>query len=118
LTNAAIASVMEYLAQPEVVAEFSGMTLNIPANAAAVELGVEFQSDNPQVVDALGVFALEATKLQYQALTLNLHPFAFAYYGSSNTRLSQYFAGEIELADVTERIQADIDEAVANAENE
>lgn len=116
--NAAIASVMEFLAQPENVAEFSGITLNIPANSGAVDLGVEFASDNPQVVAALNVFAVEATKLQDQALALNLHPFAFAYYGSSNTRLSQYFAGEIELADVTSRLQSDIDEAVANAENE
>lgn len=116
--NAAIAAVMEYLAQPEVVASFSAQTLNIPANAGAVELGVDFQADNPQVVAALGQFALEASKLQDQAVALNLHPFAFAYYGSSNTRLSQYFAGEIDLADVTARVQADIDEAVANAANE
>lgn len=114
--NAAIAAVMEYLAQPEVYAEFSGRTLNIPANSGAVEAGVTFESDNPQVVAALNVFAVEATKLQDQALALNIHPFAFAYYGSSNTRLQQYFFGEIELADVTERLQADIDEAIANAE--
>lgn len=116
--NAAIAAVMEYLVQPEVYAEFSGLTLNIPAHAGAVELGVIFNSEDAQVVAALDAFAIEATKLQDQALALNLHPFAFAYYGSSNTRLSQYFAGEIDLADVTERIQSDIDDAVANAENE
>lgn len=116
--NAAIAAVMEYLVQPEVYAEFSGRTLNIPAHAGAVELGVAFESDDPQVVAALDVFAVEATKLQDQALALNIHPFAFAYYGSSNTRLSQYFAGEIDLADVTERIQSDIDDAVENADNE
>ena len=114
--NDAITAVIEYLIQPEVYAEFSGRTLNIPAHAAANEMGVTFESDNPQVVAALDAFAIEATKLQDQALTLNYHPFAFAYFGASNTRLAQYFAGEIELADVTERIQADIDEAVANAE--
>ena len=116
--NAAITAVMEYLLQPEVYAEFSGRTLNIPANAAAVDAGVTFESDNPQVVAALDTFAVEATKLQDQALALNIHPFAFAYYGSSNTRLQQYFFGEIELEDVTALIQSDIDEAVANAANE
>lgn len=116
--NAAIAMVMEYLLQPEVYAEFSGRTLNLPAHAGALESGVTFESDNPQVIAALEVFALEVGKFQDQAVTLNNHPFAFAYYGSSNTRLAQYFAGEIELEDVTVRIQADIDEAVANAENE
>ena len=116
--NAAIAAVMEYLLQPEVYAEFSGRTLNIPAHAGAVEAGVVFESDNPQVVAALDTFAIEATKLQDQALALNIHPFAFAYYGSSNTRLQQYFFDEISLDEVTTLLQSDIDEAVANAGNE
>ena len=118
MENAATAAVMEFLAQPENVAEFAGRTLNIPSNTAAIELGVEFDSENALVIDALNQFAVEGTKLEDQAIGLTLHPFNFAYYGAGNTRLAQYFAGEIELADVTERIQADIDEAVANAENE
>ena len=110
-----IARVMEYLLQPEVYAEFSGRTLNIPAHAGAVEAGVEFQTDNEQVEAALNAFAQEAAKLQDQALLLNIHPFAFAYYGSSNTRLQQYFAGEITLEEMLQRLQEDIDDAVANA---
>lgn len=115
--NAAIASVMEYLLQPEVYAEFSGRTLNIPAHAAVVEMGVEFDTDNELVQAALAQFSQEAVKLQDQALALNNHPFAFAYYGASNTRLSQYFAGELTLEEMLTSLQADIDEAVANAES-
>jgi len=114
--NAATAAVMEYLAQPENVAEFAARTLNISSNSVAIEMGIEYDSDNPQVIAALNSFSNEVGKLQDQAVMLTLHPFNFAYYGAGNTRLQQYFAGEIELADVTERIQADIDEAVANAE--
>lgn len=114
--NAAIAAVMEYLIQPEVYAEFSGRTLNIPAHAAVVEMGVEFDTDNELVQNALGQFANEAVKLQDQALALNNHPFAFAYYGASNTRLSQYFAGELTLEEMLTSLQGDIDDAVANAE--
>lgn len=114
--NAAIAAVMEYLIQPEVYAEFSGRTLNIPAHAAVVEMGVEFDTDNALVQNALGQFANEAVKLQDQALALNNHPFAFAYYGASNTRLSQYFAGELTLEEMLMSLQGDIDDAVANAE--
>lgn len=113
--NAAIAAVMEYLLQPEVYAEFSGRTLNIPAHAGALEVGVTFESDDPQVVAALDAFAAEAAKLQDQAVAMNIHPFAFAYYGASNTRLQQYFFDEISLEEVTTLIQSDIDAAVANA---
>lgn len=112
----ATARVMEYLLQPDVAAEFAGATLNIPANAGAVEMGVQFDTDNQLVKDALSQFSVEATKLQDQALLLNLHPFAFAYYGASNTRLQQYFAGEISLDELTTLLQQDIDDAVANAE--
>jgi alpha-1,4-digalacturonate transport system substrate-binding protein len=112
---AAIARVMEYLIQPEVYAEFSGRTLSIPANAGAVAVGIDYQTDNDQVSAALTQFGLEGNKLQSQGFTVAFHPLSFAYFSSSNTRLAQYFAGEIDLADVTERIQADIDEAAANA---
>lgn len=114
--NAAIAAVMEYLIQPEVYGEFSARTLNIPAHAAVVEMGVEFDTDNELVSSALGQFANEAVKLQDQALALNNHPFAFAYYGASNTRLSQYFAGELTVEEMLMSLQGDIDDAVANAE--
>lgn len=115
-TNQAIAAVMEYLLQPDVYADFSSRSLLIPAHAAAVEM-VQFETDDPQVAAALDQFSQEALKLQDQAVALNNHPFAFAYFGASNTRLAQYFAGEISLEELTERLQADIDDAVANAES-
>ncbi len=116
--NAAITAVMEYLIQPEVYAEYSGRTLNIPAHAGAVDYGIEYQTDNEQVKAALAQFANEAVKLQDQGWTVAFHPFSFAYFSASNTRLQQYFFDEIELDDVTVLIQEDIDEAVANAANE
>jgi len=41
---------------------------------------------------------------------------AFAYYDSSNTRLAQYFAGEMTLDEAMARLQEDLDEALANLE--
>ncbi len=110
----AVARVIEYLIQPEVYAEFAGRTLFIPAHAAVVEMGVDYQTDDQAVIDALNQFALEGAKLQDQAIQLNLHPLAFAYYDSSNTRLAQYFAGELTLDEAMQRLQADLDEAAAN----
>jgi alpha-1,4-digalacturonate transport system substrate-binding protein len=111
-----VAMIMEYLMTPEIYNEWSARSLLIPANTGAIELGIEFQTDNPQVAAALNGFASEVPKLQYQAVALNPNEFAFAYYDSSNTRLAQYFAGELTLDEMMERIHEDLDEARANAE--
>lgn len=115
-TNAAITAVMEYLASPEVYAEFSGRVLFVPGNSGAVEAGITYDTDSSLVADALAAFGNEATKLQDQALQLNIHPFAFAYYGESNTRISQFLVGEISLEELTELLQSDIEAAMANAD--
>jgi alpha-1,4-digalacturonate transport system substrate-binding protein len=112
----AVASVMEYLLQPEVGAEFAARTLQIPANKAVIDYGVDFETDNEAVAAALTQFAIEATKVQAPGVQMNLHPLAFAYYDSSNTRLAQYFAGELTLDEAMARLQEDLDEALANLE--
>jgi alpha-1,4-digalacturonate transport system substrate-binding protein len=109
-----VARVMEYLLQPEVYGEYSARSLFIPAHAAVVEMGVDFDTEDVSVAGALNQFALEAVKLQDQAIRLNLHPLAFAYYDASNTRLAQYFAGELTLDEAMARLQSDIDDAAAN----
>ncbi|MCC6616476.1 MAG: carbohydrate ABC transporter substrate-binding protein [Anaerolineae bacterium] len=112
---AEVAKVMEYMLQPEVYKEYVERSLFIPADKAVIDLGVEYTAENPLVNAALAQFAVEAGKLQDQAIRLNLHPFAFAYYDASNTRLAQYFAGELTLDEAMTRLQEDIDAAVANA---
>jgi alpha-1,4-digalacturonate transport system substrate-binding protein len=112
----AVARVMEYLLQPEIGAEFAGRTLQIPANKAVIDHGVAFETDNEAVANALTQFAIEATKVQAPGVRMNLHPLAFAYYDSSNTRLAQYFAGELTLDEAMARLQEDLDEALANLE--
>ncbi len=112
----AVARVMEYLLQPEVYGELAARTSFIPAHAAVVEMGVEYEASDPAVAAALTQFGLEAVKLQDQAIQLNLSPLAFAYYDASNTRLAQYFAGELTVEEALQRVQEDIDEAAANLE--
>lgn len=110
----AVAMVMEYLMQPEVYGEFSARTLNIPGHNAVAEMGVEFDTDSEAVANALNGFGREVPKLQDQAVALNPHPLAFAYYDASNTRLAQYFAGELTLDEAMSRLQEQLDEAAAN----
>jgi alpha-1,4-digalacturonate transport system substrate-binding protein len=107
--------VMEYLIQPEVYGEFSARTLSLPAQAEVAAMGVDFQTDNEAVKNALGVFITEIPKLQDQALALNYNPFAFAYYAASRDRLTQWMLGELTLDEALERAQQDIDDAVAAA---
>ena len=112
-----VAMVMEYLLQPEVYGEFSARTLNIPGHNAVAAMGVAFDTDSAAVANALNGFAAEVPKLQDQAVALNPHPLAFAYYDASNTRLAQYFAGELTLDEAMQRLQEQLDEAAMNMES-
>ncbi len=110
----AVARVVEYLLQPEVGAEFASRTLLIPPNPPVVAMGVEFETDNAAVAAALNQAGVDGTKVTEDGVAMNLHPLAFAYYDSSNTRLAQYFAGELTLGEAMQRLQEQLDEAAAN----
>ncbi len=109
-----VAMALEYLAQPEVYSEFSARTLLIPGHTGVAAMGVDFDTDVPAVAAALSSYALEVPKFQDQAVALAYHPLAFAYFDASNTRLAQYFAGELTLDEAMERLQEQLDEAAAN----
>jgi hypothetical protein len=47
---------------------------------------------------------------------LNVHPYAFAYYRNSANRIAQYLSGELNLDEMLERLQQDIDQAIAEAQ--
>jgi alpha-1,4-digalacturonate transport system substrate-binding protein len=111
----AVAMLMEYLIQAENYAAFSAGTLALPAHSGAAAAGIEFSTDNPSVLGALASYTAEVPKLQDQAVGLNVHPFAFAYYRNSANRIAQYLTGELSLDDAMTRLQQDIDDAIAEA---
>ncbi len=111
----AVAALMEFLIQPENYAAFSAGTLSLPAQIEVASSGVDFQTDNPDVLAALSAYTAEIPKLQDQAVGLNVHPFAFAYYRNSANRIAQYLTGELSLDDALARLQQDIDDAIAEA---
>ncbi len=94
---------------------FSAGTLILPAQTEVASNGVDFQTDNEAVVAALSGYTAEIPKLQDQAVGLNVHPFAFAYYRNSADRIGQYLTGELSLDDALSRLQQDIDNAIAEA---
>jgi alpha-1,4-digalacturonate transport system substrate-binding protein len=110
-----VARVFEYLAQPEVYAEFTARTLFVPGHIALPEF--EYDTEDEAAAAALTVFAAEAAKLSDQAFALQFHPF----FGPINTeireRLTQYMLGEISLDEAIERAQQTVDDAIAAAGN-
>ncbi len=111
----AVAKLMEFLIQTENYSTFSAGTLALPAHIGAAAAGVDFQTDNPSVLNALAAFTAEVPKLTDAAVGLNVHPYAFAYYRNSANRVAQYLVGELTLDEALERLQQDIDDAIAEA---
>lgn len=111
----AVAKLMEFLYAEENYAAFSAGTLALPAHKGVAAGGVEFNTDNPSVLGALSTFTAEVPKLQDQAVALNPHPYAFAYYRNSANRIAQYLAGELTLDEMLSNLQSDIDTAIAEA---
>ena len=111
----AVAKLMEFLYAPENYAAFSAGTLALPAQKEVAGMGVDFDSDDPSVLAALSAFTAEVPKLQDQAVFLNVHPFAFAYYRNSASRIAQYLAGELSLDEMVANLQSDINQAIEEA---
>jgi alpha-1,4-digalacturonate transport system substrate-binding protein len=110
-----VAMLMEFLMQEENYSAFSAGTLALPAHSGVAAAGVDFDTDNPSVLGALAAYTAEVPKLQDQAVGLNVHPFAFAYYRNSANRIAQYLTGELTLDEALARLQQDIDDAIAEA---
>lgn len=111
----AVAKLVEYLIQQENYAAFSAGTLALPAHKGVAASGVTFKTDNPAVLAALQAYTAEVAKLQDQAASLNVHPYAFAYYRNSANRIAQYLSGELSLDEMLLNLQQDIDQAIAEA---
>jgi alpha-1,4-digalacturonate transport system substrate-binding protein len=110
-----VAKVMEYLGSEEVVREFSERTLFLPAHQGVAEKGVNFKTDDPNVKKSLEVF-LNATRTAAPlALRMQSYRWSGVIYPAVISRLGQVVAGEITLDDAYTRINADIQQKVAEA---
>ena len=111
-----VAMLIEFLIQPENYSAFSAGASSLPAQSEVAASGVKFASDNPLVLAALSAYTTEVTKLTDQAVSLNVHPYAFAYYRNSANRIAQYLSGELSLDEMLVNLQQDIDNAIAEAQ--
>ncbi|MEM0907399.1 MAG: ABC transporter substrate-binding protein [Pseudomonadota bacterium] len=112
-----VAKVMEYLASEPVVREFTERTLFLPAHAGIVkEGGLKFDTEDKNVAGALSKFVEASGEIAPGAAALPAWKWASAYYGALVTRISQVMAGELSLDDAYERMNRDIADQVAQAQ--
>ena len=111
----AVAKLMEFLIQAENYGVSPLALWLCPLTPKLLPRALTSQSDNASVLGALAAFTAEIPKLQDQAVGLNVHPFAFAYYRNSANRIAQYLTGELTLDEAMTRLQQDIDDAIAEA---
>ncbi len=110
-----VARVMEYLVQPDVMAEFYGRTLFIPGHLGLAATGVEFDTDSASAANALTMFASQVPLLSPIAYDLQAYRFNSTVFNTIRDRLTQVFVGELNLDDALARMQADIDESIREA---
>lgn len=110
-----VARVMEYLVQPDVMAEFYGRTLFIPGHLGLAASGVEFDTDSASAANALTVFASQVPLLSPVAYDLQAYRYNTPLLNTIRDRLTQVFVGELNLDDAIARMQADIDESIREA---
>jgi len=108
-----VTRVMEYLASQEVLGEFAARTLFIPAHAGLSAAGVDFDTDLQLAKDSLGVFVGQVGTLEQTAFDLQAYAYNRNVFNATRDRLTQAMVGELTLDEAIERIQDDVDTALA-----
>ncbi|MCB0104798.1 MAG: carbohydrate ABC transporter substrate-binding protein [Caldilineaceae bacterium] len=110
-----VARVMEYLASEDILAEFSARTLFIPAHLGLSEQGIDFETDSELAKAALNTFVSQVSVLDPIAYRLQGYPYNRVIFDATRDRLTQAIIGELTLDEAIARIQQDIDEGLAAA---
>ena len=92
----AVARVMEYLAQEDVLAEFCGRALFVPGHLGLSAKGVSYPAASPLAKAALEVFSREVGKIAPEAYALQGYPYNRIIFNAVISRVGQVVAGEVE----------------------
>lgn len=106
----AVAALMDYLVQEDVLGQFSIASSFLPGHLGLAEAGLDYAA-NAEILQALSA---EIPKINEQAYKLQYSQFAFTYNRPIDGRLAQVIAGELSLDDAIAAIQKDVDDAIAN----
>lgn len=113
---AEVALLMDFLAQEDVYAEFAARTLFIPAHIGAANSGIEFDTDNEAARAAIETFTAQVPLLHPIAVALQGYQFNSVIWREVPNRMEQVIVGELTLDEAIQRIQDDIDTAIAEAQ--
>jgi alpha-1,4-digalacturonate transport system substrate-binding protein len=112
---AEVAKVMEFLASKDALEQFSAQSLFIPGHLGLAESGVNYETDSEQASKSLSVFVEQVGKLDPTAFALQAYPFNGSIFDATRDRLTQAIVGEMTLDEAIQRIQEDVDQALAEA---
>jgi alpha-1,4-digalacturonate transport system substrate-binding protein len=111
-----VAALLDYLAREDIYAEFSGRTKNIPAHRGVAATGAQYEGASPLSAAALNAWGNQVGRVS---------PIAFAYQGDGRNRamfnitvqrVTQALVGELTVAEAMERVESDLEAALAETE--
>lgn len=108
----AAAKFLDFFAREDNYRYWSETTLDLPQHAGLIESGLEFQA-SPAAQDALSTFATVSGEVNPIANQVLGSPISGAIYNGIRDRMTQAITGELDVDQAIERMQQDIDTALA-----
>jgi alpha-1,4-digalacturonate transport system substrate-binding protein len=110
-----VAAFLEFIAQENNYAEFTGKTNNIPAHQGLAKKGVTYPGAAPAVRSALGVFSSGVASLTTEAFIFQGYKYNRAIMLPTVTRVTQAIVGEMSTDEAINKLNADMVDAVKQA---
>lgn len=107
---------MDFIASEASYAEFTSKTNNIPAHQGLAKKGVSYPNASPAVRSALGVFGSGVANLTTEAFLFQGYKYNRAIMLPTVSRVTQAIVGEISVEEALTKINADMVDAVKQAQ--
>ena len=111
-----VGAFLDFMASEASYAEFTARTNNIPAHAGLARKGVNYANAQPGARAALGVFSSGVANLSPVAYQFQGYKFNRAIMLPTVARVTQAIVGEMSVDDAMNRINADMQDAVRQAQ--
>ena len=111
-----VGAFLDFMASEPVYREFTARTFNSPAHAGIAKKGVDYAGAQPGQRAALNVFSAGVANLAPQAYKFQGYKYNRALMLPTVARVTQGIVGELGLDDVMAKIDADMKDAVTQAQ--
>lgn len=108
-----VATLMEFLAQEENLAEFYGKTLFIPGHLGLASGGVDFATDDERAAHALQTFSAAVPGISETAYALQGYVNNRVMFNALISRLGEAIVGEMTLEAAFDRMEQDVTQQIA-----